>query len=64
MPKGGSRINAGRKIKLEEKLEFTKRLTKTENDFILFARDKKIDLAKLKKNSACFCNSLFYVHAG
>lgn len=60
MPKGGSRINAGRKIKLEEKLEFTKRLTKTENDFILFARDKKIDLAKLKKTLLVFA-TLFFI---
>lgn len=60
MPKGGSRINAGRKIKLDEKLEFTKRLTKTENDFILFARDKKIDLAKLKKTLLVFA-TLFFI---
>ena len=60
MPKGGSRINAGRKIKLEEKLEFTKRLTKTENDFILFARDKKIDFAKLKKTLLVFA-TLFFI---
>lgn len=60
MPKGGSRINAGRKIKLDEKLEFTKRLTKTENDFILFARDKKIDFAKLKKTLLVFA-TLFFI---
>ena len=60
MPKGGSRINAGRKIKLDEKLEITKRLTKTENDFILFARDKKIDLAKLKKTLLVFA-TLFFI---
>lgn len=49
MPKGGLRINAGRKIKLDEKLEITKRLTKTEDDFINFARLKKIDLKEIKK---------------
>ena len=49
MPKGGLRINAGRKPKLKEKLEITKRLTKTEDDFISFARLKNIDLKEVKK---------------
>lgn len=49
MPKGGSRINAGRKQRLNEKLEITKRLTKTEDDFINFARLKNIDLKEIKK---------------
>lgn len=49
MPKGGSRINAGRKQKLDEKLEITKRLTKSEDDFINFARLKNLDLKIIKK---------------
>ena len=55
MTRGGSRINAGRPAKPQkEKLEHTVRLNDTEKDFIIFSRDKKIDLAKLKKTLLAF----------
>ena len=50
MTRGGNRPGAGRPEKpLKEKLINSVRLTDTEKDFILFTRDKKINLAKLKK---------------
>ncbi len=49
MPKGGLRINSGRKQKLSEKLEITKRVTKTENDFLDFIRLKNLNLEDIKK---------------
>lgn len=60
MPKGGSRINSGRKLKLSEKLEIQKRLTKTEDEFINFVRIKNINLKDLLKTLLMFFAILFF----
>lgn len=60
MPKGGSRINSGRKLKLSEKLEVQKRLTKTEDEFINFVRIKNINLKDLLKTLLMFFAILFF----
>ena len=60
MPKGGSRINSGRKLKLSEKLETQKRLTKTEDEFINFVRMKNINLKDLLKTLLMFFAILFF----
>ena len=61
MTRGGNRPGAGRPEKpLKEKLINSMRLTNTEKGFILFARDKKIDLAKLKKTLLVFA-TLFFI---
>lgn len=60
MPKGGSRINSGRKLKLSEKLEVQKRLTKTEDEFINFVRIKNINLKDLLKTLLMSFAILFF----
>lgn len=51
MTRGGSRPGSGRpEAKPKEKLTHTVRLNDTEKDFILFARSKNINLAKIKKS--------------
>lgn len=44
---GGSRKNAGRKLKFEQPLEFQIRVTKDEKDFILYAREHNINYTSL-----------------
>ena len=44
---GGSRKNAGRKLKFEQPLEFQIRVTKDEKDFILYACEHNINYTSL-----------------